>query len=108
MSMWGWVLLASAICFGFKLAGNVVPAHVLTNPRFSRVAGLVTAGLLAAMVIVQTFDGGQRIILDARVAALACAAIALVLRAPFIVVVIVGAVAAAARRRPLRRPPPRT
>lgn len=98
MTVWGWLVAATAICFAFKVAGQVVPAQVLRNPRFAQVAGIVTVGLLAAMVMVQSFDGGGVLVLDARLAALAVAAVALLLRAPFIAVVLLGAAAAAAVR----------
>lgn len=98
MSVWFWVLLASLICVAMKLAGYLVPAKVLENPRVAHTAAMVTCGLLAALVVTQTFSSGSALVIDARLAAIAVAAIALVLRAPFIVVVVLGALAAAAVR----------
>ncbi|MCB4208830.1 AzlD domain-containing protein [Arthrobacter sp. UM1] len=98
MSMWGWVLLAGAVSFGTKLLRYLVPERLLQNERVLAVSQYMTAGLLAALVVTNTFATGQRLVLDARVAALGAAAIALVLRAPFLVVVIVGALAAAGAR----------
>jgi hypothetical protein len=43
---------------------------------------------------VQTFSSGARLTVDARVAGLAVAAVALVLRAPFLVVVVLAAATA--------------
>ena len=63
-----------------------------------RVAGLLPVALLAALVAVQTFADGQNLVIDARLAGLAAAVIALVLRAPFLVVVLVAAVTAAVLR----------
>ena len=57
-----------------------------------------TLGLLAALVAVQTFGSGQSLVVDARVAGVAAAAVALLLRAPFLVVVVVAGVVAAALR----------
>jgi hypothetical protein len=54
--------------------------------------------LLAALVAVQTFATGQSLVVDARVAGLAVAIVALLLRAPFLVVVVVAAVSAALLR----------
>jgi hypothetical protein len=54
--------------------------------------------LLAALVAVQTFAQGQALVVDARVAGLAAAVVALLLRAPFLVVIIVAAVTAAGLR----------
>ncbi len=95
---WVAVLAASAACFGIKLVGHLVPAHWLADPRVARIASLVTVSLLAALVGVQTVTSGPHLVLDARVPALAVAAVALVLRAPFIVVVLVAAVTAAVIR----------
>ena len=58
------------------------------------IAGM-TVGLLTSLVAVNTVVSGTTVVLDARLAALAAAAIALWLRAPYLVVVVVGAVAAA-------------
>ncbi len=98
MSLWTWVLLASAACFALKLVGHLLPAHLLERPLVAHLAAMVTAGLLAALVVVQTVADGPRLVVDARVAAVAVAALALLLRAPFIVVVALGAVVAAGVR----------
>lgn len=98
MSLWGWILLACAISIATKFLGFLVPAKLLDNPRMLRVAGSVTIGLLAALTAVNTFASGQALVVDARVAALTAAAVALWLRAPFLVVVVVGALAAGLAR----------
>lgn len=98
--MIGWVavLAASAVCFGLKAAGYLAPAHWLERPRVVRVAGLVTVGLLAALIAVQTFGAGRALVVDARLAAVIVAALALWRRAPFIVVVVLAAATAALLR----------
>ncbi|MFP5347034.1 MAG: AzlD domain-containing protein [Actinomycetes bacterium] len=98
MTGWGAVLAACAVCALLKLAGYVVPEKVLEGERPSRLAGLVTVSLLAALVAVQTFASGTSLVLDARVAALAVASVALWLRVPFVVVVVLAALVAAALR----------
>lgn len=95
MTVWGWILLASAVAYVTKLAGYLVPARWLENDHMTRVAGVLTIGLLASLTAINTFSGGQALVIDARVAALVAAAIALWLRAPFLIVVIVGSAAAA-------------
>jgi len=62
------------------------------------VASVLTIGLLTALTVVNTFASGQRLVLDARLGALAAAALALWLRAPFLLVVLVGAAASALLR----------
>lgn len=96
--IWAAVLAASAVCFATKYAGHRVPEHWLAHPRVARIAALVTAALLAALVAVQTCTRGQALVLDARLAALAAAAVALALRAPFLVVVVLAAAVAAGLR----------
>ena len=98
MSLWLWLLLACAVSFLTKLAGYLVPARWMENPRMTRVAGTLTIGLLASLTAVNTFSSGQSLVLDARLAALAAAAVALWFKAPFLVVVLAGAAAAALAR----------
>lgn len=98
MSMWFWVIAACVAAFATKLAGYLIPAKVLKSKRMSRVAGTLTIGLLASLTIVNAVATGTQVVFDARIGALVAAAIALLLRAPFLVVVIVGALAAALLR----------
>lgn len=89
--MWPAVLIASAGCYLLKLAGLSVPPRLLANPRVRRIAELLPIALLTALIAVQTFTTGHRIVLDARAAGLAAAAVAILLRAPFLVVVVLAA-----------------
>ncbi len=93
--MWIWVLGACAIAYLTKVSGYLVPDSVLEQPWVTTVSAGMTVGLLTSLVTVNTLVSGTSIVLDARVAALVAAAIALWLRAPYIVVVLVGAAAAA-------------
>ena len=94
--MWTWILLACALAFVTKGLGYLIPAEKLQHPRIIRVAGTMTIGLLASLVVMNTFAAdGPSLAIDARLAALLAAAVALALRAPYLVVVILGAVAAA-------------
>ena len=98
MNLWIWILIACAVSFLTKLAGYLVPARLMENPRMTRMAGTLTIGLLASLTAVNTFSSGQSLVVDARLAALLAAAVALWLRAPFLVVVLAGAGAAAVAR----------
>jgi hypothetical protein len=95
---WGAVLAAGLACFAIKLGGHVAPRSWLERPEVVRLAGLVTAGLLAALVAVQAAAAGRELVADARLPALAVAAVLLWRRAPFIVVVAAAATTAAALR----------
>src|SRR5690606_5827728 len=70
----------------------------LASERVSRVTTLVTVALLVSLVVVQGFADGRTLVVDARVPALAVAALALALRAPFILVVLLAAATAAGLR----------
>ena len=95
MSLWTAVLLACALAYATKLAGHLVPAAWLTGRVTARALGLLPVALLAALVGVQTVSApGPTLVLDARLAGVAAALIALLLRAPFIVVVFSAALAA--------------
>jgi Branched-chain amino acid transport protein (AzlD) len=98
MSLWVWLLIACALAYAWKLVGYLVPARLLENPRMSRIAGTMTIGLLASLTVVNAVASGQSLAVDARLGALAAAAIALALRAPFLVVVVAGAGTAALLR----------
>jgi uncharacterized membrane protein len=85
--VWFAVLGASAGCYLLKLAGLSLPRGVLANRRVRRVADLVPVALLASLVVLQTVSTGTRLAVDARVAGVAVALLAVLVRAPFLVVV---------------------
>jgi branched-subunit amino acid transport protein len=98
MSVWIAVVAAGLGCYALKLAGLSVPESVLDRPYIRRATDLLPVALLAALIAVQVFADGSRLVIDARVAGLGAAAVALVLRAPFLVVVVVAAGTAALLR----------
>ena len=98
MTLWHIVLLASIACLALKFAGYLVPSAVLEKPAAARTANLVTVALLAALIAVQTISTGTALVLDARLPAVALAAVLFALRVPFVVVVIAAAAAAAVLR----------
>jgi branched-subunit amino acid transport protein len=98
MTIWFGILLASAAVYSWKILGYMVPSSVLNNPTVARIASLLTVALLAALLGVQGLTGGGEIVFDARVPAIAVAAILLYFRAPFVVMVAASAVVAALLR----------
>ncbi len=98
MTGWAAVLAACAVCLALKLAGYAAPQEWLDRPRVARTAALVTVALLSALVAVQTLASGRALAVDARVPAVAVAAVLLWRRAPFVVVVVAAAGTAAALR----------
>ena len=96
--IWFAVIVGSLGCFVFKYLGYTVPQSLLDRPIVRSMTTLLPVALLGALVAVQTFAVGQTLQLDARLAGLVVAVIALLLRAPFLVVVVVAAITAAALR----------
>lgn len=95
-----WIAIAAGAlgCYAAKLVGYLVPSSLLDRADVRRVTGLLPVALLAALVAVQTLAVGQTLVIDARLAGLAAAVVALLLKAPFLVVVVVAAVTAALLR----------
>lgn len=98
MSLWHWIVLACAVAFATKWLGYAIPARFLQNPRMTHIAACMTVALLSALTVMNTLAEGSRLVLDARLAALAVATVALWLRAPFLLVVVLGAASAALLR----------
>ena len=95
---WAAILVTSVGCYLLKLAGLLVPRAWLEHPLAARVAALLPVALLSALAAVQTFAVGTRLVVDARLAGVFAAVVALLFRAPFLVVVFVAAGTAAAVR----------
>ncbi|WP_371662936.1 AzlD domain-containing protein [Streptomyces sp. NBC_00280] len=87
MNVWIAVGATALGCYVVKLVGLLVPAGVLERPLVRRLAALLPVALLAALTAQQAFADGRVLVLDAKAAGLAAAAVALVLRAPFLLVV---------------------
>jgi branched-subunit amino acid transport protein len=94
-ALWATVIIGSLGCYLLKLAGLSVPAAWVEQPWVARVVDFVPAALLAALVAVQAMASGNDLALDGRLVGLAVAAIALALRAPFIVVLVLAGAAGA-------------
>ena len=89
-ALWAAELAGSLGCYLLKLAGLSVPAAWVQRPWVTRVVEFVPAALLAALVAVQAATSGPALVVDGRLAGLAVAALALALRAPFIVVLVLA------------------
>lgn len=87
-----WIAIAGTAvgCYLVKLVGLSVPAGALERPLVKRLASLLPVALLAALIAQQTFSSEHELVVDARAAGLAAAAVALVARAPFLAVVAVA------------------
>jgi hypothetical protein len=98
MTIWVGVLLASGLVYSWKLLGHLVPERFVSNPNIRSLAALLTVAMLAGLVGIQSFVSTEGIVLDARAAALAVAALLFSFRVPFIVVVIAAAAVASLLR----------
>jgi len=98
MSVWTAILLGGIAVTGLKLVGYLVPEEWLERPRPARITDLLTVALLAALVAVQTLGDGMAVRVDARLPAVAVAALLLWRGASFLVVVVAAALTAALLR----------
>ena len=97
-----WVAIAGLglAAYALKALGLVVLGPRAVEGTMLRLAALLPAALLPALVVVNTFAGDRRLVLDARAVGLAVAGLAVWRKAPFVVVV-GSAVAATALTRAL-------
>ncbi|MFH8567887.1 AzlD domain-containing protein [Streptomyces sp. NPDC017993] len=98
MSVWIAIGATAVGCYLVKFLGLAAPRGLLERPLVKRLAALLPVTLLAALTAQQTFSDGQHLLLDAKVAGVAAAALALVLRAPFLLVIGVAVVVTAGVR----------
>jgi branched-subunit amino acid transport protein len=96
--IWIGILACAGGTYAFKLLGLSVPESVLERPFVQRLSLLLPVALLSALVAVGTFGLGKGLAADARIAGVAAAVIALLLRAPFLLVVVIAAAVAAGLR----------
>lgn len=93
------VLVGLTLCtYALKAAAPLVLGSRPLPDRVTRLADLLPAALLAALVVVSGLATDAAIALDARVVGLVAAATALSRRAPFVVVVVAASAATAAAR----------
>ena len=83
-----------------QLLGEMADEGLLLGPRLAiarieRWLVLLPAAVLSALVIVQTFDGGRALVIDARLGGVAVGAVAAWRRVPFAGVVVVAAMTTA-------------
>jgi branched-subunit amino acid transport protein len=90
----GLVLTTVAV----KAAGPVIVGGRELPGTAYAVISLLAPALLTALILTDTFARQQELTVDARAAGLACAGVAVALRAPLLVTVLVAAVGAAAVR----------
>ena len=95
---WTVLLGLGAVSYALKAVGPVLAGGRQLGPQARRALDLVAVPLLAALILVQTVGGPHRLVVDARLPALAVAAVLVWRRAPFLVVVLAAAATAALLR----------
>ncbi len=99
MTAAAWTVLGLGVStYLLKAAGPILLGGRSLPPRLLSVAERLPAALLAALVVVTSMSEGSTLVLDARAVGLAAAAVALILRAPFLAVVFAAALTAAVVR----------
>lgn len=97
-AVWTIVAVVGAGTMAMKGAGPVLLGGRTLPPRVMAVVSLLAPAVLAALIVTNTVGGDHRYVLDARLAGVAAAAIALRFHAPLLVVVILAAAVTAAIR----------
>jgi branched-subunit amino acid transport protein len=95
---WVTILLLAAGTIAIKATGPIAMGGRPLPPRLNGFISLLAPSLLAALVAVETFGAYRALVVDARLAGLAAAGVALALRRSMLVVVIAAAVATATVR----------
>ena len=95
---WPTLLALAVVTYLFKAFGPLGAGGRQLPKALKVVVDLLPPALLAALVAVETLGSGAAISLDARLAGVAAAALAVWLRAPFLVVIIAGTATAALLR----------
>ena len=98
--VWVTIVAVSAVNFTIKAAGPVLVGGRPLPGWLTEIIALLAPALLAALVLVDTFAKDQSLVIDARAAGLAVAALGVLMRAPMLAIV-VGAAAATALVRAL-------
>ena len=95
---WLPLLVLCGSAYGLKLAGSAIGGRARGGGASAEALAVVAVPVLAALIVTQTVGAGDRLVLDARLPAVAVAAVLVWRRAPFLVVVVAAAATAAILR----------
>lgn len=95
---WLAVWLCALGLLAQKVVGAFVPQAWVSGVRVRAVLTLLPVAMLAALVVTQAAGSSDGLVPDLRLVGLGTAAVALLLRAPFLVVVVAAALATALAR----------
>jgi branched-subunit amino acid transport protein len=97
-STWLTIAALALATVAIRGAGPALPGGRDLPPRAMAVVALVAPALLAALVVTQTLGDGSGIALDARMAGVATAGVAIAARSSVLVAVVAAAAVTAALR----------
>ena len=89
-AVWLTIILVAVASAALKAAGPLLFGARQLGPRATVVVASLAPALLTALVLVDTITAGRRLVVDARLAGVAAAGIALLLRAPMLLVLAVA------------------
>ncbi len=89
MSWWAIVALGAG-AYACKAIGLVALGGRTLPVRVQACLGLIPPALLGALIVTNTFGDGRSLVLDARVAGVAAAAVATWRRLPFPMIILIG------------------
>lgn len=95
---WAFVIALSAGAYALKVIGAVLLPRLEAMRRAAPVVALLPPALLAALIVVGTVERDGGLTLDLRGVGMLAAAVAVLLRAPFVVVVLVAPLVTALAR----------
>jgi branched-subunit amino acid transport protein len=95
---WSLVVALAVGAFAFKATGFFLLDRFSLPDVVERCLALIPAALVTALIVKDTFTDGDALVIDARAAGVAVAALAVWRRAPFVVVVVVAAAVTAGVR----------
>lgn len=95
-----WITIAglTVATVALKAAGPLIVGGRELSARALAVIALLAPALLTALIVTGTFTDEGELTVDARAAGLACAGVAVVLRAPLLITVLVASVGTAVVR----------
>lgn len=95
---WWWVLALCGSAYALKALGLALGGRIPQSAVADGSLEVVVVPVLAALIVVQTVDGGRALTVDARLPALAVAAVLVWRRAPFMLIVLAAGATAALLR----------
>jgi uncharacterized membrane protein len=88
--VWLTIVLVAVASAAIKAAGPLLLGDRQLGPRATVVVASLGPALLTALVLVDTITAGRRLVVDARLAGVAAAGVALLMRAPMLLVLAVA------------------